>query len=210
MISQLQYEMPFWNSNTYVAGVDEVGRGCLAGPVVAAAVVLPLNYMNMSGIHDSKQVSQKRRIELYSLLQKDALCISIQSLAQDMIDKINIRNATLLCMQRAIDYLSVPIDHAFIDGNYFVHDSLPFTTIVKGDSTCLSIAAASIAAKVFRDNWMKTIAHELYPEYRFDLNKGYGTQQHLESLTKYGPCELHRRTFLRKFFERQLTLFANE
>jgi ribonuclease HII len=210
MISQIQYEKPFWDTKTYVAGVDEVGRGCLAGPVVAAAVVLPLNYTNMAGIHDSKQVSEKKRNELYGLLQEEALSISIQSLAQDVIDRINIRNATLQCMQRALDSLSIPIHHAFIDGNYFVHESLQFTTIVKGDATCLSIAAASIAAKVFRDDWMKTIAHEQYPEYRFDKNKGYGTQQHLESLAKYGPCELHRQTFLRKFFERQLTLFINE
>lgn len=210
MISQIKYEKPFWDINTCVAGVDEVGRGCLAGPVVAAAVVLPLNYVNKAGIHDSKQISEKRRGELYSILHNEALSISVQSLAQDVIDRINIRNATLVCMQRALDSLSVPIEHAFIDGNYFVHESLSYTTIVKGDATCLSIAAASIAAKVYRDDWMKTIAHERYPEYRFDQNKGYGTPQHLEALTKYGPCELHRHSFLRKFFERQLTLFVKE
>lgn len=210
MISHIDYEKKYWVNNTLVAGVDEVGRGCLAGPVVAAAIVLPINYSNSSGVHDSKQVTEKKRIELSHLLHGEALGLSLQTLANDIIDTVNIRNATLMCMQKAVDSLKVPIHHILVDGNHFVHDTLPYTTIIQGDATCLSIAAASIVAKVFRDNWMKNVAHEQYPHYGFDQNKGYGTKQHLAALHKHGPCELHRQTFLRKFFERQLRLFTND
>lgn len=206
----LDFEKPFWQKNKLVAGIDEVGRGCLAGPVVAAAVVLPRDFQNELGINDSKQVPEKKRIELSKIIENQANSIAIHQLDNREIDRINIRNATLICMQKAVDTLPNSIEHAFIDGNYFVHDAIAFTTVIKGDAICLSIAAASIVAKVWRDTWMKTVAHESYPEYGFDKHKGYATQQHLRALEKFGPCELHRKTFLRKFHERQLSLFTKE
>lgn len=206
----VDFEKPFWQKNKLVAGIDEVGRGCLAGPVVAAAVVLPLNFLNEAGINDSKQVTENKRLELSRIIENQAKSITIHQLDNFEIDKLNIRIATLQCMQNAVDSLTVPIEHAFIDGNYFVHDTIMFTTVIKGDAICLSIAAASIIAKVWRDSWMQTVAHTSYPEYGFDKHKGYATQQHLRALEKFGPCELHRKTFLRKFHERQLSLFTKE
>lgn len=206
----LDLEKPFWQKNKLVAGIDEVGRGCLAGPVVVAAVVLPRDFQNELGINDSKQVPEKKRIELSKIIENQANSITIHQLDNREIDRINIRNATLICMQKAVDTLPNSIEHAFIDGNYFVHDAIAFTTVIKGDAICLSIAAASIVAKVWRDTWMKTVAHESYPEYGFDKHKGYATPQHLSALDKFGPCDLHRVTFLRKFHERQFQLFSNE
>lgn len=203
----IEYEQPFWNKGQLVAGTDEVGRGCLAGPVVAAAVILPQTVSLEKGIYDSKKKTSSEREDLASYIRTIALSIQVAFLDNDVIDIINIRQAALKAMQNCVQKLSHTPQHILVDGNYFVYDSIPFTTIIGGDSISISIAAASIIAKVERDNWMKTVAHTQFPEYGFEKHKGYATKTHLASLATYGECPIHRKTFLKKFKNRQEKLF---
>ena len=179
-----------------VCGVDEAGRGPLAGPVFAAAVILPENYSHEI-LNDSKKLSEKKRDLVYDDIIKDAVSYSVGIATEKEIDDINILNATFLAMKRAVDGLSVKPDLAYIDGNQYPKTGVTEVTIVKGDSKCMSVAAASIIAKVSRDRYMLKVAEE-YPEYEFSKHKGYGTKLHYEMLEKYGVSPVHRRSFLKK------------
>lgn len=182
----------------YIVGVDEVGRGPLAGPVVCAAVILPLEEENLiEGIDDSKKVSEKERERLALLIKERAIAYSICEVGHEKIDEINILEATKLCMRQAVESLSVQPDVVFIDGNFKIKTDLPQQSIVKGDSLSYSIGAASILAKVHRDALMREW-DKAYPQYGFSRNKGYGTQEHIEGLREYGPCKIHRQTFIKK------------
>ncbi len=179
-----------------VCGIDEAGRGPLAGPVFAAAVILPENYSHPV-LNDSKKLSEKKRDEVYEDIIKDAVAFSVGIATEKEIDEINILNATFLAMRRAVEGLSIKPDFAYIDGNQYPKTGVAEETIVKGDGKCISVAAASIIAKVSRDRFMLEIA-EKYPEYQFEKHKGYGTKLHYEMLGQYGVSEVHRRTFLKK------------
>ncbi len=180
----------------YIAGVDEAGRGPLAGPVYAAAVILPKNCF-IAGLNDSKKLSEKKREELYDIIIEKALAYSIFSVDEKRIDEINILNATYDAMNGAVNSLRITPDYVLIDGNRIQGMSIPHETVVKGDAKSASIAAASILAKVARDRYITQIAQK-YPEYCFEKHKGYGTALHTEAILKYGPSPIHRRTFLRK------------
>ncbi|MCD8180381.1 MAG: ribonuclease HII [Firmicutes bacterium] len=179
-----------------VAGVDEAGRGPLAGPVYAAAVIFEPDTV-IKGINDSKKLSEKRREELFYEITERALAYNICSVDERRIDEINILNATFEAMNGAVAGLSVMPDFVLIDGNRISGMTIPHETIVKGDSKSMSIAAASILAKVSRDRFICEIA-EKYPEYGFEKHKGYGTKAHTDAILKYGPCPIHRKTFLKK------------
>lgn len=179
-----------------VCGIDEAGRGPLAGPVFAAAVILPAG-IYIEGINDSKKLSEKKREELFGVIQEKAIGWSVGFATEREIDEINILQATFLAMKRAFDGLEVRPDYALVDGNRMPPLDVPVQTVVRGDSLSESIAAASILAKVSRDRLMLEI-DRLYPEYRFAKHKGYGTALHREMLLQYGPCPVHRRTFLKK------------
>ena len=181
----------------FVCGIDEAGRGPLAGPVFAAAVILPEGEI-IKGINDSKKLSPKKRDELYDIICKKAIAWSSASVSEKVIDEINILNATYLDMKAAAEKLSQNPDYILIDGNR-MPPALPSPgeTIVKGDSKSISIAAASIIAKVERDRYISEMA-KIYPEYGFEKHKGYGTKQHTEAILKYGPSPIHRKTFLKK------------
>ena len=181
-----------------ICGVDEAGRGPLAGPVCAAAVILPAN-LEIPGLTDSKKLTDKKRRELFPLIKEQAIAYGIGFASEQEIDEINILQATFLAMQRAMDQLSVKPDLALIDGNRQKDFGIPAKTVVKGDSLSASIAAASILAKVTRDNLMMEEA-EKYPQYKFDIHKGYGTKAHYEALREFGPSPIHRMTFLKKFY----------
>lgn len=181
-----------------LCGVDEAGRGPLAGPVCAAAVILP-QHLNLPGLTDSKKLSDKKRRELFPQIQEQAIAYGIGFASEREIDEINILQATFLAMRRALDQLSVRPSLALIDGNRETDFGLPVKTIVKGDSLSANIAAASVLAKVSRDDLMLEMA-ERYPEYGFGVHKGYGTRAHYDALRKHGPCPIHRMTFLRKFY----------
>ena len=190
-------ELPFWQQNRLVAGIDEAGRGALAGPVVAAAVVLP-PYGHVEGVNDSKVLSAVRRAALEESVKAGAHAWATAFVWHDVIDEINILQATYRAMHEAADALSTDIHHLLVDGNRFRQHAIPHTCLVGGDGRCLSIAAASILAKVARDVWMVSVAHERWPMYGFDRHKGYGTAMHREAIKRHGPCEIHRRTFLTK------------
>ncbi len=179
-----------------VCGIDEAGRGPLAGPVFAAAVILPENYSHPV-LNDSKKLSEKKRDAVYDDIIKDALCYSVGIATEEEIDEINILNATFLAMKRAVEGLSIKPDFAYIDGNQYPKTGIKEETIVKGDGKCISVAAASIIAKVSRDRFMLEIDKQ-YPEYQFSKHKGYGTKLHYEMIEKYGVSKVHRRTFLKK------------
>lgn len=180
--------------NKVEAGCDEAGRGCLAGSVFAAAVILPPDYENEL-LNDSKQLSEKKRYLLCSMIEKDALAWAVGVVTAAEIDKINILNASILAMHRALDALSVRPEAIIVDGNRFkpYHD-VPHTTIVKGDGKYLSIAAASILAKTYRDDYMKAIAEE-FPQYDWQSNKGYPTKKHRAAIKEYGISPYHRKSF---------------
>ncbi len=184
------------NGYAVVCGVDEAGRGPLAGPVFAAAVILPENYSHEI-LNDSKKLSEKKRDLVYDDIIRDAVCWSVGIADEKEIDDINILNATFLAMKRAIDGLEIKPDLAYIDGNQYPKTGVKEVTIIKGDSKCMSVAAASIIAKVSRDRFMMEIA-EQYPEYEFKKHKGYGTKLHYEMIEKYGISPVHRRSFLKK------------
>ena len=181
-----------------ICGVDEAGRGPLAGPVCAAAVILPAN-IDIPGLNDSKKLTDKRRRELFPIIQEQAIAYGIGLASHEEIDEINILQATYLAMERALAQLSVKPELALIDGNRAKDFGIPVETVVKGDSRSASIAAASILAKVTRDDLLLAAADE-YPQYGFDVHKGYGTKAHYEALTAHGPSPIHRMTFLRKFY----------
>ncbi len=184
------------NGYKIVCGVDEAGRGPLAGPVFAAAVILPENYTHEI-LNDSKKLSEKKRDIVFDDIIRDAVAYSVGIATEKEIDDINILNATFLAMKRAVDGLSIKPDLAYIDGNQYPHTGVKEITIVKGDSKCMSVAAASIIAKVSRDRYMLKVAEE-YPEYEFPKHKGYGTKLHYEMIEKYGVSPVHRRSFLKK------------
>ena len=180
-----------------IAGVDEAGRGPLAGPVCAAAVILPID-CEIEGLNDSKKLSEKKREALFDVVIEKAIAYDIQLVDNDVIDEINILNATMLCMKNAVNSLKVKPDFVLIDGNK-VPDGLccDADAVVKGDAKSMSISAASILAKVTRDRLMLTLA-EKYPEYEFAKHKGYGTKLHCEKLLEFGPSPIHRKTFIGK------------
>lgn len=180
----------------FIAGVDEAGRGPLAGPVYAAAVILPDN-AELSGIDDSKKLSPKKREELFSKITNTAVSYSIFSVDEKEIDEINILNATHKAMNGAVNGLTQKPDYVIIDGNSIKGMEIAHETIVKGDAKSISIAAASILAKVARDRYIEKMG-EVYPEYGFEKHKGYGTKAHTDAILKYGPCPIHRKTFLKK------------
>ena len=183
-----------------ICGIDEAGRGPLAGPVCAAAVILPQG-LEIPGLTDSKKLSDKKRQELFPVIMEQAIAYGIGFASHEEIDEINILQATFLAMQRAMDQLNVKPDLALIDGNRQKDFGIPVKTVVKGDSLSANIAAASVLAKVTRDNVMEELANK-YPEYGFEIHKGYGTKAHYEALRAYGASEVHRMSFLKKFYER--------
>lgn len=179
-----------------ICGVDEAGRGPLAGPVCAAAVILPKNTI-IEGVNDSKKLSEKKREVLFEVIKVQAIAYSISFSTVEEIEDLNILNATMLAMKRAVEGLSVKADYAMIDGNKLPPLDIPCECIVKGDANSMSIAAASILAKVSRDRLCYEYA-EKYPKYGFDKHKGYGTKQHIDAVKAYGPCKIHRMSFLTK------------
>lgn len=181
-----------------VCGVDEAGRGPLAGPVCAAAVILPEGVI-IDGVNDSKKLSEKKRESLFDVIREQALSYSIAYATVDEIEEINILNATMLAMRRAINGLEIKADYAMIDGNKIPPLDIDAECIVKGDAKSMSIACASILAKVSRDRLLYKYAEE-YPMYGFDKHKGYGTKVHREAILKYGPCPYHRKSFLKKLY----------
>ena len=189
---EIESELPF----ELICGVDEAGRGPLAGPVCAAAVILPKGLV-IPGLNDSKKLSDKRRRELFPIIQQEAVSFGIAFASQEEIDEINILQATFLAMRRAMEQLNPQPEFALIDGNRETDFGVPCKTVIKGDSLSANIAAASVLAKVTRDNWMMEAA-EKYPGYGFEIHKGYGTKAHYAALEKLGPCPIHRRSFLKK------------
>lgn len=181
-----------------VCGIDEAGRGPLAGPVCAAAVILPPN-VDIPGLDDSKKLSDKRRRELFPIIQQTAVAYAIAFADHREIDQINILQATFLAMERAVSQLPIKPDYLLIDGNRTKDFGIPAQAVVRGDSLSASIAAASVLAKVTRDDLMVKAAEE-YPQYGFEVHKGYGTKVHYEALQQHGPCPIHRMTFLKKFY----------
>ena len=191
---EIESELPF----ELICGVDEAGRGPLAGPVCAAAVILPKGLV-IPGLNDSKKLSDKRRRELFPIIQHEAVSFGIAFASQEEIDEINILQATFLAMRRAMEQLNPQPEFALIDGNRETDFGVPCKTVIKGDSLSANIAAASVLAKVTRDNWMMEAA-EKYPGYGFEIHKGNGTKAHYAALEKLGPCPIHRRTFLKKLY----------
>lgn len=200
LIEKLQ-EMKFYENQLYakglnfIAGVDEVGRGPLAGPVVAAAVVLPKEFYVL-GIDDSKKLSEKKREALFEEIKASCICYSIGMVENEKIDEINILEATKLAMKQAIEGINIKLEHLLIDALTLKEIAIPQTGIIKGDSKSVSIAAASILAKVTRDRMMVDYA-QCYPAYAFERNKGYGTKDHYKGIDAVGICPIHRKTFLK-------------
>ncbi len=185
----------------YIAGVDEVGRGPFAGPVVCAAVILPLEKTNLiEGIDDSKKLKEGERERLAELIRERAIAYKICEVDNKTIDRINILQATKLCMKQAVEGLAVEPDVVFVDGNFKIDISFPQQTLIKGDALSYSIGAASILAKVYRDRLMCEF-DKIYPQYGFAKHKGYGTKMHRDAIREYGLCEIHRRTFIKNYSE---------
>ena len=186
------------NGRKVICGVDEAGRGPLAGPVCAAAVILP-PHLEIPGLTDSKKLTDKKRRELFPIIQEQAIAWGIGWASEKEIDDINILQATFLAMKRALEQLAVTPDLVLIDGNRETDFGIPVKTVVKGDSLSMNIAAASILAKVSRDDYMVKLAEE-YPMYQFEVHKGYGTKAHYAALTEHGASPVHRMSFLKKFY----------
>lgn len=196
---KLKYEKEeLANGNKLIAGLDEVGRGPLAGPVCTACVIMPLNDI-IPGIDDSKKLSEKKRNELAEIIKEKALAYSVQMVDEQTIDKINILEATKLCMKKSIETMPIMPNIVLVDAISKLDTEVPIRGIIKGDALSYNIGCASILAKVTRDKYMCELAKE-YPEYGFEKHKGYGTKAHIEALKEYGPCVYHRLTFL-KFLE---------
>lgn len=195
----------FYKKNSIEAGCDEAGRGCLAGPVVAAAVILPANFKHAL-LNDSKKLSEKQRHFLRPIIEKEALAWSVAFVDQKKIDEINILNASFLAMHRAVDSLKMIPEHLLIDGNRFnQHPTIEHTCFIKGDGKYLSIAAASVLAKTYRDDYMEKI-HNEHPVYNWKKNKGYPTKEHRQAIMEVGDCDFHRKSFTLLAAE-QLRLF---
>ncbi|NQX86130.1 MAG: ribonuclease HII [Flavobacteriaceae bacterium] len=187
----------------FECGTDEAGRGCLAGPVTAAAVILPENFEN-DILNDSKQLSEKKRFKLQSIIENEALAFGIAHIFPKKIDEINILNASILGMHTSIDYMNTKVEFISVDGNKFKpYKKVPFETIIKGDGKYLNIAAASVLAKTYRDRYMEHI-HEEFPMYNWKKNKGYPTKEHRAAIKKYGITKYHRKSF--RLLPEQLTL----
>lgn len=184
-----------------ICGVDEAGRGPLAGPVYAAAVILP-PHCAIPGLNDSKKLTDKRRRELFPVICEQALAWGVGTASEQEIDEYNILQATFLAMERAMAQLKEKPDLALIDGNREKDFGIPVKTVIKGDSLSANIAAASVLAKVSRDDFMIAQAAQ-YPQYGFEIHKGYGTRAHYAALEKFGPCPIHRMSFLKKFYEQK-------
>lgn len=203
MIYSINFSMDTFEKIAYqegyqiIAGIDEAGRGPLAGPVVAAAVILPPGYLN-SEIKDSKKLSAGKREELYEIINKEAVAIGMMVVDADIIDRVNILQATLQAMRDAVLELPASPDFLLIDGNQRIPILTPQKPIVKGDSLSISIAAASIIAKVSRDRIME-MYHRQFPQYNFQQNKGYGTKEHLDAIKQFGICKIHRKSFHVKY-----------
>ena len=196
MIDMWEFEHKYKEQGyQFICGVDEAGRGPLAGPVCAAAVILPMD-IDIPGLNDSKKLTDKKRRELFPLICQQAIAYGIAFADHAEIDEINILQATYLAMERAIKQLTITPDFALIDGNRAKDFGLPLETVVGGDGRSASIAAASVLAKVTRDDLMLKMA-EVYPQYGFEVHKGYGTKAHMEALKTVGPCEIHRRSFIK-------------
>lgn len=186
--------LPYLQENRIEAGCDEAGRGCLAGAVYAAAVILPPDFKNEM-LNDSKQLTEKQRYALRSVIEESALAWAVGIVSPEEIDQINILNASFLAMHRAIDQLKIRPEHLLIDGNRFnPYPNIPHTTIVKGDGKYLSIAAASILAKTYRDDYMNQL-HREYPVYDWDHNKGYPTKKHRAAIAEHGISPYHRKSY---------------
>ena len=197
--------MSNFSDSSFEAGIDEAGRGSLAGPVTAAAVILPKNYRN-DALNDSKKLSEKKRIELKHIIEKDSIDFAVCSIAPDIIDKINILNSTFKAMHSALDSLKIIPDFIIVDGNKFKKfKNINHKCIVKGDSKYQNIAAASILAKTYRDLYMIK-QHDLFPYFGWDRNKGYGTEFHINSIFKHGLTKLHRKSFTLKKSQIKLEL----
>ncbi len=193
-MDKLEYERRLLNEGyKYICGVDEVGRGPLAGPVVCAAVIMPLDKL-VEGVDDSKKIGKKKREIIAEKILDCAVACRICRVEREIIDKINILQATRLCMKNAVEGLSVKPDFVLTDGNMTLDISVPQTSVIKGDAKSYTIGAASIVAKVYRDNIMKEYA-ALYPQYGFETNAGYGSRAHIEAIEKYGLTPIHRRSF---------------
>ncbi|MFF2088985.1 ribonuclease HII [Paenibacillus sp. NPDC058174] len=202
----LEYEQPLWAEGySAIAGVDEVGRGCLFGDVVAAAVILP-PHLELEGVNDSKKLSEKRREELYEVIIQNAVAWSAARVDSETIDRINIKQASRLAMKLSVQSLAVAADYLLVDAEK-VDMPQPQLAIIKGDATSQSIAAASIIAKVTRDRLCTNEWEQLYPAYGIAIHKGYATKLHRERLLEFGPSPLHRRSFLGKIFVEQQELF---
>ena len=182
----------------FIAGVDEVGRGPLAGPVVCAAVIMPIDDL-IDGVTDSKKLTEKKRETLAEIIKEKAIAYSIAEISQEEIDEINILNAVKKCMVKAVEGLKVTPDITLVDG-VDTHLEINAEYIIKGDLKSYTIGCASILAKVYRDNLMTEYA-KIYPEYKFEKHKGYGTKVHIETIKEIGPCKLHRKTFIKNFWE---------
>ena len=194
-----QIEQTYYDRGiTLICGVDEAGRGPLAGPVCAAAVILPQN-LDIPGLNDSKKLTDKKRRELFPVIIENAIAYGIGFASEQEIDSINILQSTYLAMERAIAQLQVKPEYLLIDGNRAKDFGIPLETVVRGDSLSASIAAASVLAKVSRDDKMLELAQQ-YPAYSFDIHKGYGTKAHYDALREIGPCPIHRMTFLKNFY----------
>ncbi len=186
--------LPFFKDNTIEAGCDEAGRGCLAGPVFAAAVILPPDF-DSDLLNDSKILTEKQRFELRPVIEKEALAWAVEAVSNEEIDEVNILNASFLAMNRAVQKLKIRPGHLLIDGNRFrPQNDIPFTCMIKGDGRFFSIAAASVLAKTWRDDFMEMI-HSEFPVYDWKKNKGYPTLKHREAIRKYGITRYHRKTF---------------
>ena len=192
-----RYEKEYWKEYDYICGIDEVGRGPLAGPVVAAAVIFPKD-VDILYLNDSKQVSEKKREELYLEIKEKAICYAVGMADVETIDAINILQADYVAMRQAISKLKVAPQILLNDAVTIPSINQPQVPIIKGDAKSISMAAASILAKVERDHLM-CVYDEMYPEYGFARNKGYGSAEHIEAIKKYGPCEIHRKTFITHF-----------
>ncbi|MBO4642191.1 MAG: ribonuclease HII [Bacteroidaceae bacterium] len=185
---------PYYHSGVIEAGCDEAGRGCLAGPVYAAAVIMPPDFSN-DILNDSKQLTEKKRYQLREVIEREALAWAVGVVDNHEIDEINILRASILAMHRALDQLKVRPEEVIVDGNrFYKYQELPYTTIVKGDGKYMSIAAASILAKTYRDDFMQKI-HKEYPMYHWDKNKGYPAKAHRDAIRQYGTTPYHRMTY---------------
>jgi ribonuclease HII len=195
--------LAFHKENTIEAGCDEAGRGCLAGPVFAAAVILPATFQNEL-LNDSKKLSEKQRNKLRPIIEKEALAWAVIAVDNHEIDEVNILNASFLAMNRAIEKLTITPEHLLIDGNRFrTKSTIPYTCMIKGDGRFYSIAAASVLAKTYRDDYMEQI-HQEFPNYDWNKNKGYPTKAHRAGIKKFGPTKYHRMSF--RLLDEQLTL----